>query len=74
MVTIYRLETDELDEAFLAALKTLYQGKKIEIIVEELDETVYLLRTAANRQRLLQAIENAEDEKNLLEFSLSEEL
>ncbi len=54
--TIYQLDAGGLDEAFLEALRTLFQGKRIEITVAELDETEYLLRSEANRERLLAAI------------------
>jgi hypothetical protein len=63
MYTTYRMKTDELDDTFLASLKALFKGKTIEIAVceadqEAEDETAYLLRNPANRQRLLEAIEN----------------
>ena len=63
MYTTYRIRTDELNDDFLASLKTLFRGKTIEIAVceaddESEDETAYLLRDPANRQRLMDAIEN----------------
>jgi hypothetical protein len=63
MYTTYRMKTDELDDAFLVSLKALFKGKTIEIAVceadeESKDETAYLLRDPANRQRLMDAIEN----------------
>lgn len=64
MYTVYRLNADELDAQFLKALKALFKNKEIEIAVCETeqsaeDETAYLLRSPANRQRLLKAIESA---------------
>lgn len=63
MYTTYRLETEELNDDFLLSLKTLFKGKTIEIAICEVeeeseDETRYLLRDPANRQRLMAAIEN----------------
>lgn len=60
---IYRLRADELDQRFLDALKHQFQDREIEIVVCEAvesaeDETAYLLRSPANRERLLRAIEN----------------
>ncbi len=70
MYTIYQLDAGELDEAFLEALRTLFHGKRIEITVAELDETEYLLRSEANRERLLAAINNVENGRDLVETSL----
>ncbi len=63
MYTTYRLSTEELNDDFLLSLKTLFKGKTIEIAICEVaeeseDETRYLLRDPANRQRLMTAIEN----------------
>ena len=44
MQTVYRLNSSELDNRFLEALKTLFQDKEIEIVVTEIDETVALPR------------------------------
>lgn len=63
MYTIYKLRVAELDERFIDTLKHQFQDREIEIVVSEAvdvaeDETAYLLRSSANRERLLQAIEN----------------
>lgn len=63
MYTIYKLRADELDQHFLDTLKHQFQGREIEIAVceaadTEEDETAYLLRSPANRERLLKALEN----------------
>ena len=54
MYTVYRVNTDELSQDFLDALKTLFKHKTIEIAVceaelAEQDETAYLLGNPANR-------------------------
>ncbi len=70
MHTVYHLRTDELDNQFLEALKTLFKDKTIEIVVTEVDETVYVLRSEANKEQLLQAIEHVNNGENLIEVAL----
>jgi antitoxin YefM len=70
MYTIYKLRADELDQRFLDTLKHQFQDREIEIVVSEAaeaseDETAYLLRSPANRERLLKAIENVAEGHNL---------
>ena len=70
MYTIYKLRADELDQRFLETLKHQFQDREIEIVVSEAaeaseDETAYLLRSPANRERLLKAIENVAKGQNL---------
>jgi hypothetical protein len=52
----------------------LPQGTKVEIIilVEEQDETEYLLSNPANRQYLIQAISNVDNNTNLVTISAEE--
>jgi antitoxin YefM len=66
MHTIYRLNADELDSKFLDSLKTMFGHKQIEIAVSDADETDYLLRSPANRERLLQAVADADAGRNLV--------
>ena len=70
MYTVYHLNANELDDKFLESLKTLFAGKSVEIVISEVDETDYLLRTDANRQRLLHAIENVNRGEDLIEVSM----
>ena len=70
MHTVYHLRTDELDNQFLEALKTLFKDKTIEIVVTEVDETAYLLGSDANKERLLQAIEHVNNDENLIEVEM----
>jgi len=72
MYTLYKLNADELDSRFLDSLKAQFQHKFIEIAVCEADEssedeTAYLLKSPANRNRLLAAIANVESRQNLIE-------
>ncbi len=70
MQTVYHLRTDELDNQFLEALKTLFKDKTIEIVVTEVDETAYLLGSTANKEHLLQAIEHVNNGENLIEVEM----
>ncbi len=70
MQTIYRLKASELDNDFLEGLKATFKDKEIEIIVYEVDETDYLLKSDANKVRLLKAIDNVNNKTNLVEVSL----
>jgi antitoxin YefM len=70
MYAVYKLRAEELDQRFLDTLKSQFQDREIEIAVCEAeerseDETAYLLRSPANRERLLRAIENVDQGRNL---------
>jgi antitoxin YefM len=66
MDAIYHVKADELDQRFLDALKALFKDKEIEITVYERDETAYLLRSPANRSRLLRAVADVESLRNVV--------
>jgi len=72
MQTTYRLNANELDEKFIQSLKALFKDKDLEIMVSEVDETAYLLRSQANKERLLKAIENVERGENLVEVKIGD--
>ncbi|MDR3553886.1 MAG: hypothetical protein P4L55_03945 [Syntrophobacteraceae bacterium] len=72
MHTTYRLNANELDEKFIQSLKALFKDKDIEIMVSELDELAYLLRTEANKERLLKAMANVEKGENLVEVKIGD--
>ena len=66
----YRLRANQLDEKFIEDLQRTYKNKEIEIVVCEVDETQYLLKNQANKQRLLQAKNNIEQGISLVEVDL----
>ena len=66
MQTIYQINADDLNEDFLEGLRTTFKHKEIEIVVYERDETAYLLRSPANRARLLEAIADVEQNRNIV--------
>lgn len=70
MYALYKLRADELDQRFLDSLKNQFRDREIEIAVSEAvdsteDETAYLLRSPANRERLLRAIDNVAQGREL---------
>lgn len=66
MQTIYQINADDLNEDFLEGLKTTFRHKDIEIVVYERDETGYLLQSPANRARLLEAVADVEQGRNIV--------
>lgn len=77
MYMVYKMKAEELDSRFIRALKTMFKDKEIEIVVcesaqSEGDETEYLLKAPANRDRLLKAIENVARSQNLVSVDLDE--
>jgi antitoxin YefM len=69
MQVSFRLNANELDIRFIESLKAAFQGKEIEILVYEQDETQSLLADPINRTKLLAAVENIKNRKNLVEVS-----
>lgn len=68
MYTLYKVNTDELNENFISALKSQFPHQMIEIAISELaqqqeDETTYLFKDPENKRRLLEAIQNIEKRK-----------
>ena len=66
MQTIYQINADEIDQSLLESIKAQFKNKEIEIIVSERDETEYLLRSPANRERLLRAVGDVEANRNVV--------
>lgn len=77
MYALYRVHVDELDNRFLETLKTMFKHQEVEISVcestqSEEDETAYLLKSPANRERLLKAIENVARQQDLVTVDLDQ--
>ncbi|MDX6444081.1 MAG: antitoxin YefM [Blastocatellia bacterium] len=66
METIYQLNADDLDEDFLEGLKASFKNEEIEIVVYERDETAHLLRSPMNRERVLKALADIEQGRNVV--------
>ena len=67
MYTTLQANIDELDNSFLQKIKELFQHKKVTITISsELDDdTEYLLSNPANKQRLMESIEQAKNGKTV---------
>lgn len=68
MYTLYKINTDELNENFISAIKAQFPHQMIEIAISEAgqqqnDETSYLLKDPENKSRLLAAIKNVEQQQ-----------
>ena len=75
MYANYRMNVNELDERFLETLRTMFHDREIEISVSEAvdngeDETAYLLRSPANREHLLKALDDVNRGRNLVAVDL----
>ena len=61
MVSSFTLQTDELDNNFLATIKKLFAGKEIEITIQDSQtDTDYLLKNPTNKSHLLASISSLE--------------
>lgn len=77
MYTIYKIKANELDSDFLEALKILFKDREIEISVCEStknqeDETSYLLNSPINKEHLLKAIDNVDQNRDLVTIDLNQ--
>ena len=73
MYSTYRLKADELSNDILNAIKNAFQHKEIEITIQDIpDETDYLLGSAANKEHLLKAVEEIENQENLVSLKIED--
>ena len=72
MQSSYRSKASELDEKFIAKLKETDKDIKIIDYEYEVDETEYLLKSEANRERLMQAKTNVDKKAKLVEVNLED--
>lgn len=70
MQTTYTLSTEELDAGFLKRLKAAFPRRTVTIAVKDEagaeDTTAYLLKSPANRKRLLKAVADAKAGRNVI--------
>ncbi|MEB3282089.1 MAG: hypothetical protein VKK42_24530 [Lyngbya sp.] len=69
MQKVYKVKANDLDDRFLTELKATFRDQEIEIVVSEVDENSYLLKSPANREKLLKAVDNIKKRENLVEFN-----
>ncbi len=70
------MKVDDLNESLIDFLQKSFKGKTIEVSVHEepeMDETDFILKDPIAREKILKAIENINQNKNLKELN-SEEL
>lgn len=73
MYSTYKLNADELTNDILNSIKSAYQHKEIEIIVQDIqDETEYLLSTDANKKHLLKSIKEINNKENIVSVKLED--
>jgi len=60
------MNANELNGGLLESIKAAYKNKEIEIVVSEIDETEYLMRSPANREALLRAMNDIEAGVNII--------
>ena len=75
MDTLVRIKAEELNNTFLDFIKKTFKGKRIAVHVYEddgIDETEYLLNNPALKKRLLKAVENVRNDRNLKEYTIDE--
>ncbi len=75
MNTIFQINSDELDSRFIESIKALFKSKRLIISVsEDIDETAYLMQSKNNAKKLIDALEEIKQNKNLITVSSIEEL
>lgn len=73
MYSTYRLKADELSNDILNAIKNAFQHREIEITIQDIpDETDYLLGTTANKEHLLKAIDDIDNQENLVSVKMED--
>ena len=73
MDVTYRLKPSELNDDFLVILKNTFLEKEIAVTVKAIeDETSYLLSNSANRQHLLDAVEDVKNGRTLHSMTVDE--
>ena len=73
MYSTYRLKADELSNDILNAIKNAFQHREIEITIQDIpDETDYLLGTTANKEHLLKAVHEIDNQENLVSVKMED--
>ena len=75
MDTLIRLEADELNNSLVDFIKSTFRGRKIAVHIyeeEEMDETEYLLSDPVHKQKLLETIEEVNQQKELKVYTIDD--
>jgi hypothetical protein len=71
MTATYQIQPHELNQ-FIDSLRKSFKGSSLKIIVEEMDETTYLLSDATRANRLEKAIKNVRTNTNVKSLTFDE--
>jgi hypothetical protein len=71
MTATYQIQPHELNQ-FIDSLRKSFRGSSLKIIVEEMDETSYLLSDSARASRLEKAIKNVRSSTNVKTLTFEE--
>ena len=72
MTGVFTVRPSEITEDFVDLLKRFFNNRELVIKAKDDDETDYLLATKANRDSLLQSIEDINRHTNLVSFKAEE--
>ena len=74
MDTLVRMKADEISNSMVDFIKSSFKGKKIAVHIyeDEMDDTDFLLSNEKTRKRLLESIDDAKNNRNLTEISLTD--
>ena len=72
MTGVFTVRPSEITEDFVDLLKRFFNDRELVIKAKDDDETDYLLATKANRDSLLQSIEDINRHTNLVSFKAEE--
>lgn len=71
MTATYQIQPHELNQ-FIDSLRKSFRGSSLKIIVEEMDETTYLMSDANRANRLEKAIKNVRSNTNVKNLTFDE--
>jgi antitoxin YefM len=72
MMATYILDSDEITKEFIKSIRRTFKNNPVKITVTPMDETEYLMSSKANHKHLLRAIDNIENNRNLIEVPFEE--
>lgn len=71
MTATYQIQPHELNQ-FIDSLRKSFKGSSLKIIVEEMDETTYLLSDTTRANRLEKAVKNVRSNTNVKSLTFDE--
>lgn len=71
MTATYQIQPHELNQ-FIESLRKSFKGRSLKIVVEEIDETTYLLSENVRAERLKKAANNVRTNTNVKSLTFDE--